>query len=137
MATKLKQSDVAAYKQQLMEEQDYKCPLCGGSLKAVTPINRVLDHDHDTGFCRAVVCRGCNGAEGKILNVISGYGKAGNNKYFQRKWLSNLLAYWDKHKTPQTDRIYHKHKTEVEKKEERNRKARLAYAKKKKEVKGG
>lgn len=137
MATKLKTSEVAAYKQQLMEAQGYKCPLCGGNLKAITPINRVLDHDHTTGFCRAVVCRGCNGAEGKILTVISGYGKAGNNKYFQLKWLKNLVEYWETHKTPQTDRIYHKHMTEVEKKEQRNRKARLAYAKKKKEAKGG
>lgn len=131
MATKLKTSEVAAYKQELMEKQGYKCPLCGGSLKAVTPVNRVLDHDHDTGFCRAVVCRGCNGAEGKILGVISGYGKAGNNKYFQLKWLENLYNYWKLHQTPQTDKLYHKHQTEVEKREARNRKARLAYAKKK------
>lgn len=131
MATKLKTSEVAAYKQELMEKQGYKCPLCGGSLKAVTPVNRVLDHDHDTGFCRAVVCRGCNGAEGKILGVISGYGKAGNNKYFQLKWLENLYNYWKLHQTPQTDKLYHKHQTEAEKRESRNRKARLAYAKKK------
>lgn len=131
MATKLKTSEVAAYKQELMERQGYKCPLCGGSLKAVTSVNRVLDHDHDTGFCRAVVCRGCNGAEGKILGVISGYGKAGNNKYFQLKWLENLYNYWKLHQTPQTDKLYHKHQTEAEKREARNRKARLAYAKKK------
>lgn len=131
MATKLKTSEVAAYKQELMKRQGYKCPLCGGSLKAVTSVNRVLDHDHDTGFCRAVVCRGCNGAEGKILGVISGYGKAGNNKYFQLKWLENLYNYWKLHQTPQTDKLYHKHQTEAEKREARNRKARLAYAKKK------
>ncbi|AKA61834.1 exonuclease [Proteus phage vB_PmiP_Pm5460] len=136
MATKLKASEVATYKEELMKAQKHKCPLCGGSLKAITPINRVLDHDHQTGFCRAVVCRGCNGAEGKILNVISGYGKAGNNRYFQIQWLKKLLAYWEKHQTPQTDRIYHNHKTEAEKREARNKKARLAYARKK-EVKGG
>lgn len=137
MATKLKASEVSAYKQELMEAQGYKCPLCGGSLKAVTAINRVLDHDHDTGFCRAVVCRGCNGAEGKIKGVISGYGKAGNSKYYQIKWLENLLNYWKLHQKPQTDRLYHKHQTEVEKREARNRKARLAYARKKKEANGG
>lgn len=137
MAIKLKASEVSAYKQELMEAQGYKCPLCGGSLKAVTAINRVLDHDHDTGFCRAVVCRGCNGAEGKIKGVISGYGKAGNSKYYQIKWLENLLNYWKLHQKPQTDRLYHKHQTEVEKREARNRKARLAYARKKKEANGG
>lgn len=107
-----------------------------GSLKAVTPINRVLDHDHETGFCRAVVCRGCNGAEGKIKGVISGYGKAGNNRYFQLQWLERLYEYWKLHSTPQTDKLYHKHQTEAEKREAKNRKARLAYARKK-EVKVG
>lgn len=131
MALKLKASEVAAYKQELMEKQKYKCPLCGGSLKAVTAVNRVLDHDHETGFCRAVVCRGCNGAEGKILGVISGYGKAGNSRYHQIQWAKNLVAYWETHQKPQTDRIYHKHKTAAEQREACNKKARLAYARKK------
>lgn len=136
MASKLKSSEVAAYKKELMEKQGWKCPLCGGSLKAVSPINRVLDHDHETGFCRAVVCRGCNGAEGKIKGVISGYGKAGNNRYFQLQWLERLYNYWKLHSTPQTDKLYHNHKTEAEQREAKNRKARLAYARKK-EVKSG
>lgn len=131
MATKLKASEVAEYKKELIEKQGGKCPLCGGSLKAIAAVNRVLDHDHKTGFCRAVVCRGCNGAEGKILNVISGYGKAGDNRYFQLKWLKNLVEYWELHKTPQTDKLYHKHQTEAEKREAKNRKARLAYVRKK------
>lgn len=136
MASKLKSSEVAAYKKELMEKQGWKCPLCGGSLKVVSPINRVLDHDHETGFCRAVVCRGCNGAEGKIKGVISGYGKAGNNRYFQLQWLERLYNYWKLHSTPQTDKLYHNHKTEAEKREAKNRKARLAYARKE-EVKSG
>lgn len=131
MARKLKQSEVAVVKQELLEKQGYKCPLCGGSLKAVTPVNRVLDHDHDSGFCRGVICRGCNGAEGKILGLVSGYGKAGNNKYFQRQFLKNLVEYWETHKVPQTEYIYPTHKTEVEKREARNKKARSVYAKKK------
>lgn len=137
MVSKLKASEVAAYKKELLDKQGWKCPLCGGSLKAVTPVNRVLDHDHETGFCRAVVCRGCNGAEGKIKGVISGYGKAGNNRYFQLQWLERLYEYWKLHSKPQTDKVYHKHQTEAEKREAKNRKARLAYARKKKEVKVG
>lgn len=134
MVTKLKNTKEAvdAYKKELMAEQGNKCPLCGGSLLAVTGVNRVLDHDHDTGYCRAVVCRGCNGAEGKVLSVVSGYGKAGNNKHFQIRFLRNLLAYWEKHLTPQTSVIYHKHKSAAELREAANKKARLAYARKKK-----
>lgn len=131
MAIKLKDKEVAEYKLLLLELQGWKCPLCGGSLKAVSPINRVLDHDHDTGFCRAVVCRGCNGAEGKIKSVIEGYGKAGNNHNYRMAWLNNLVSYWEKHKVPQTDRLYHKHKTPAELREARNRKARLNRAKNK------
>lgn len=136
MVGKLKASEVAAYKKELLDKQGWKCPLCGGSLKAVAPKNRVLDHDHETGFCRAVVCRGCNGAEGHIKGVISGYGKAGNSRYFQLQWLERLYEYWKLHSTPQTDKLYHKHQTEAEKREAKNRKARLAYARKK-EVKVG
>lgn len=131
MAIKLKASEVAEYKLVLLEAQGWRCPLCGGSLKVVKPINRVLDHDHSTGFCRAVVCRGCNGAEGKVKSVIEGYGKAGNSHVHRMAWLRNLVEYWETHKTPQTDRLYHKHKSAVELREEKNRKARLTYAKKK------
>ena len=131
MVSKLRASEVTAYKKELLEKQGWKCPLCGGNLKAVAPKNRVLDHDHETGFCRAVVCRGCNGAEGYIKGVISGYGKAGNSRYFQLQWLERLYKYWKLHSTPQTDKLYHKHQTEAEKREAKNRKARLAYARKK------
>ncbi|UVX31878.1 endonuclease VII [Klebsiella phage VLCpiA2a] len=131
MAIKLKEKEVDEYKLLLLNAQGWKCPLCGGSLKAIAPKNRVLDHDHDTGFCRAVICRGCNGAEGKVKSVVEGYGKAGNSLHFRIEWIKNLLAYWEKHKVPQTDRLYHKHKTPAELREARNRKARLAYAAKK------
>lgn len=130
MAIKLKTTEVEGYKLSLLEAQGWKCPLCGGSLRAVKPINRVLDHDHDTGFCRAVVCRGCNGAEGKVKSVVEGYGKAGNNFAYRIAWLKRLLAYWDEHRVPKSDRLYHKYKSPAEAREERNRKARLASIKK-------
>lgn len=134
MAIKLRDNkvEIDAYKKELMEAQGNKCPLCGGSLLAIIPKNRVLDHSHRTGYCRAVVCRGCNGAEGKILGLVAGYGKAGDSIYYQIKFLRNLADYWEKHQTPQTDRIYHKHKSAAELREAANKKARLAYARKKK-----
>lgn len=137
MVVKLKAKEVPDYKKALMKEQNNRCPLCNGSLLALTAVNRVLDHDHDSGYCRAVVCRGCNGAEGKVKSVISGYGKAGNSKHFQIEWLKRLLAYWTLHQTPQTDKIYHLHKSAAELREASNKKARLNYALKRKEVKGG
>ena len=134
MAIRLKNNKEAvdAYKKELMAAQGNKCPLCGGSLLAITSANRVLDHDHDTGYCRAVVCRGCNGAEGKVKSVVEGYGKAGNNLYFRIQFLKRLIEYWELHKTPQTGVIYHKHKSAAELREAANKKARLAYARNKK-----
>ncbi|AFH19851.1 endonuclease domain-containing protein [Salmonella enterica] len=137
MATKLKASEVAAYKKELLEKQGWKCPICGAPLKAVAEINRVLDHCHRRGYCRAVLCRGCNGGIGKIENLVKTYCKAGDNEYFIIKTLRNIADYLDLHSKPQTDKIYHKHQTEAEKREAKNRKARLAYARKKKEVKVG
>ncbi len=134
MATKLKAKEVPEFKKELAKAQGNKCPLCGGSLLAITAVNRVLDHDHETGFCRSVVCRGCNGAEGRILGQVSGYGKAGNSRHHQIEWLRNLLSYWELHRTPQTDKIYHLHKSAAELREAKNRKARLAYSRKKKEA---
>ena len=131
MATKLKASEVAAYKKELLEKQGWKCPICGAPLKAVAEINRVLDHCHRRGYCRAVLCRGCNGGIGKIENLVKTYCKAGDNEYFIIKTLRNIADYLDLHSTPQTDKLYHKHQTEAEKREAKNRKARLAYARKK------
>lgn len=134
MATKLKDSkaEVDSFKKELMAKQGNKCPICGGNLLSITSVNRVLDHDHDTGYCRAVVCRACNRAEGVIKGAIQTYAKAGNNKYHMIKTLQNLVDYWDLHKTPQTDKLYHKHKSAAELREAANKKARLAYARKKK-----
>lgn len=134
MVTKLKDKEVPEYKKGLMLSQGNKCPICDGSLLAITPINRVLDHDHDTGFCRAVVCRACNRAEGVIKGAIQSYAKAGNNKQHMIRTLQNLVDYWELHKTPQTDKMYHKHKTPAELREAKNRKARLNYSRKKKEA---
>ena len=131
MATKLKASEVAAYKKELLEKQGWKCPICGAPLKAVAEINRVLDHCHRRGYCRAVLCRGCNGGIGKIENLVKTYCKAGDNEYFIIKTLRNIADYLDLHSTPQTDKLYYKHQTEAEKREAKNRKARLAYARKK------
>lgn len=138
VVTKLKAKEVPDYKKALMKTQGNKCPICGGSLLIITEPNRVLDHCHRRGFCRAVLCRGCNGGIGKIENLIKSYCKAGDSEYFIVKTLRNLADYLELHSTPQTDKIYHLHKSPAEVREEKNRKARLAASRKRtKEAKGG
>lgn len=128
---KMKQTDLAMVRDELCEAQKWKCPICGGHLKMITKVNRVVDHDHNTGVVRACLCRGCNGGIGKIEAYAQSYCKAGNNTREVIKVLRNLADYLEHHQIPRTGWIYHKHQTEAEKREARNRKARLAYAKKK------
>ena len=70
------------------------CPLCGREMKYV--LDKVLDHDHKTGHVRDVVCRNCNGLEGKIHGLCVRAGKQISNS----KFLENVVAYWKKHSVP-------------------------------------
>lgn len=124
MENRLKTTQVTAARDKIKAEQNSICPLCEN--KFGVRKKPALDHDHETGFIRGVLCVNCNGMEGKIHNrVRRAMGKAGD----KIKWLKNLVAYWEKHATPQWGGVYHPtHKTEEEKRLERNRKARLRRA---------
>jgi hypothetical protein len=45
---------------QMKEDQKYTCPGC------MEQKDLVVDHDHDTGFVRCLLCRMCNGVEGQL-----------------------------------------------------------------------
>lgn len=124
---KLKQKDIAIIKRKLVAMQSGACPLCGGDLTKIKPINVVVDHDHSTGRVRAALCRGCNGVEGKVKRLITTFGKTPNFLVF----LQRLLNYWIHHSTPRTEWIHPTHKTAEEQRALRNKRARAAYAKKK------
>ena len=121
---RIKRSDVLKVTQLLLKKQGYKCPLCGGSLKAGAKKDPVLDHDHRDGHVRDVLCRNCNGIEGKIFNLSR---RAKNGKT-EIEWLANLVRYWHKHQTSQHGVHHHTHKTAEEKRLARNKKARIRRA---------
>lgn len=124
MEGRIKTKDIAAIKARMIEAQGGICPLCGGSLRGIKPINAVVDHCHSSGYVRAVLHRGCNSVEGKVKQLIVGFGKTPDPRIFLR----NLLAYWEHHKTPRTSWIHPTHKTPEEKRASRNALQRKRYA---------
>ncbi len=115
-------------KLQLIRKQKGKCPISGRSL---TLSNSVLDHCHEHGHIRAALPRGVNGIEGRITKLISRFAGAGDTDSII-KFLRNLADFLEWHKVPRTEWIYPTHKTADEKREARNKKARLAYKRSKK-----
>lgn len=121
---KLKVKEVGPARDILLKTQAGLCPLCEGKM-GLGKKQPVLDHDHSTGFLRDVLCRNCNGIEGKVFNLA----RRAKHNLTVEQWLSNLLAYYDTHKSPKHGGVLHPtHKTEAEKKLARNKKARLRRA---------
>jgi hypothetical protein len=100
-----------------LAKQEYKCCLCPEPLSVATSC---LDHDHRSGLIRGVLCRNCNGIEGKIFNLANRAKRTMPVKDF----LGRVILYWIRHETNQTGLYHPLHKTEDEKRVRRNKKAR-------------
>lgn len=112
MHRKLRPVNLPKARDILLAKQGHTCPLCGGSMLGPKAKNPVLDHDHETGFLRDVLCRNCNGIEGKVFNLA----RRAKHTLTPAEWLANLSAYWARHSTPQHGGIIHPlHKTPAEK----------------------
>jgi hypothetical protein len=119
-------NQIALVKQKILESQGLLCALCGIRLFEDDTQNLCLDHDHKTGHIRGVLCRNCNSIEGKVFNLANRAKRSATPAW----WISKLLAYWKQH-TENPSNIYHStHKTDDQKREIRNKKAREARAKK-------
>lgn len=86
----------------------------------------VLDHHHGTGAVRGVLHRGCNSLLGKVENNAGRYGVRDVAAF-----TSGIAGYLRKHMTNVTGLVHPTHKTDEEKRELRNKKARVSRAKKK------
>jgi hypothetical protein len=121
---KLKTAQLAPVRAKMLQLQQYTCPLCGGSMKGGQK-KPALDHSHVTGYVRDVLCVNCNQFEGKTYNGAL----RSKGKLTPEQWVRNLLAYWDRHQTPQHGGLIHPtHKTADEKRLATNAKARKKRA---------
>ena len=108
-----------------MELQNHRCPICRVT---ISDDSSCLDHDHVTGQIRGVLCRNCNGIEGKIFNLARRAKRDGTPLW----WIERLVAYWTEHNSNPSGVWHPTHKDVDEKRLARNKKARLKRAKAKK-----
>lgn len=121
---RIKTTQVAGVRQSMLDAQGGRCALCYTPTAAS---GACLDHDHTTGFLRAVLCRNCNGIEGKIKNLA----RRGQRQYDHKWFLNRLTAYWEEHDDakPAHGLIHPTHKTDDEKRLRINKMARARRAK--------
>lgn len=120
---RLKQSQIKPTREQYLSTQNGKCAVCQ---LPCTVQNARLDHDHSTGAVRGVLHNGCNSLLGKVENNAARFGVK-NIAAFG----AGIGAYLQKHATNITGLLHPTHKTEEEKRIQRNKKAREATAKRK------
>jgi len=119
---KLKASETAGIRRQLVVKQGHLCAVCG---KPFTKLDDgVLDHCHKTGFIRGVLHRSCNSGEGKVRIKAQWSHKGVTPDEF----LIGLGQYLALHEKPKYQLIYHSHKTKDEKRLAVNAKARKKRA---------
>lgn len=122
---KMKTKDIPVLKAKILKEQQYQCKLCKLDLRRVDSRNICLDHCHKTGYIRGVLCRNCNGVLGKIENLAT----RAKKDLSHVAWLANAVEFLKTHsQAPQYEHIHPTHKTEAEKRELRNKRARLRRA---------
>ncbi len=124
--TKLKKTQVAGVLAQVIKKQGGKCAICGHPFTQRDIA--VLDHCHDKGFIRGALHNSCNGIEGRVKKLT----QFGHRGITPAKYVIGLGKYLETHQTPKYDYIHPSHKTEDEKRLERNKKARVKRAKAKK-----
>lgn len=119
---RLKHAEVATVRTTMLADQRNLCGVCG------TPVTSrpVLDHDHRTGAVRGVLHAGCNSLLGKLENNAARYGVRDIGVF-----TNGVAVYLRKHMVNITGLLHPTHKSEDEKRDLRNKRARASRAKKK------
>lgn len=120
---KLKSSEVSSFRASKLAAQGGYCLLCG---EQIADGEAVLDHDHKTGFVRGVLHSGCNAMLGHVENNRPRYRLLGGRL---RRWLESVFTYV--HADYGHNPLHPTHRTEDQKRELTNKRARKARAAKK------
>ena len=123
---RLTASSLAAWREQLITRQAGKCALCGDPFTDKNP--GVADHCHKTGTMRKVLHRGCNAALGHVENNAPRYFLTDLVKL--ARWASCLASYLYARQY-EDNPLHPTHRTEDQKRELTNKRARKARAAKK------
>lgn len=86
---KLKVRELREFKQKLLEQQGWICPICKTDLKKQESKNVCADHCHISGLMRSVLCRNCNGIEAKIHNLL----RRGRRTLTENEYFDNIVKY--------------------------------------------
>ena len=89
---KTKTKDLPSIRLVLLKNQSNKCLICQEPLGNDTK-NQHVDHDHDTGIIRGVLCMRCNLLEGMMKHKFNRSGLKKTTDY--KLWLRNLIVYLD------------------------------------------
>ena len=81
-------------KEELLGIQDFTCPICFRDFRKMKSRDICLDHNHENGRIRWVLCRPCNSLEGKYKRYFIRVGHR-NNKVDYKEFLVNLSKYYD------------------------------------------
>ena len=115
---RLKTTQVKPVRDKMLANQGGCCAIC---TKPLAGSDACLDHDHTTGYLRAVLCRNCNRAEGKIKNLAN----QAKRKFTKEWYLARITAYWEVHTgIPEHGLVHPTHRTDDEKRLRANKKAR-------------
>jgi hypothetical protein len=120
---KLKAAEIAEWREHTLALQGGRCALCSLTCSLE---EAVADHCHTSGAMRAVLHRGCNALLGKVENNYKRYGLKNVAAF-----LNGAAAYLQLHATNRTGMIHPTYKDAEGKRLLRNKRARLARARKK------
>ena len=122
MSERLSAAQLRAWRVRTLAEQGGVCALCGQPLSEAEAVG---DHDHTTGRMRGVLHRGCNSGLGKVENFRRLYGLTDIRRL--TSFLHGIVPYLYR-KVSDDSPFYPTYRTADQKRDLRNKRARVARA---------